>query len=196
MPAHPRVTASPFDTCRRHKRAFRPPRYRRSTATPCAWSRPSSWSPATSSTWPTATISASPSGWCAPGWTGCVSAHLAAVSCVRRRPRWRPPTSTASPRHGSGDHRHQAARTALIAIDRRSRAAIALAAYPSTPERCRSFACGAHSWLVWVPGVRILGQTAHYSQAIAHFVDRRSRTCTPTTTPMRWRRWVRWWRGR
>jgi hypothetical protein len=27
-----------------------------------------------------------------------------------------------------------------------------------------------------------LGQTAHYSHAIAHFVDRRSRTCTPTTT--------------
>ena len=30
----PRVTASPFYTCRRHKRAFRPPRYRRPTAHP------------------------------------------------------------------------------------------------------------------------------------------------------------------
>ena len=29
-----RVTASPFYTCRRHKRAFRPPRYRRPTAHP------------------------------------------------------------------------------------------------------------------------------------------------------------------
>ena len=28
----PRVTASPFYTCRRHKRDFRPPRYRRPTA--------------------------------------------------------------------------------------------------------------------------------------------------------------------
>ena len=41
-----------------------------------------------------------------------------------------------------------------------------------------------------------LGQTAHYSQAIAHFVDRRARTCTPTTTPTRWLPKGRWRRGR
>ena len=31
MPAHPRDSASPFYTCGRHKRAFRPLRYRRPT---------------------------------------------------------------------------------------------------------------------------------------------------------------------
>ena len=36
--------------------------------TPCAWSRPSSWLPATSSTSPTATIRASPWRWCASVW--------------------------------------------------------------------------------------------------------------------------------
>jgi hypothetical protein len=41
-------------------------------------------------------------------WTGCVSTHRAAVSCVRRRPTWRPPTSnkqrpSASVRVNPGD---------------------------------------------------------------------------------------------
>ena len=51
---------------------------------------------------PTATISASPWRWCASVWPGCVSTHLAAASCVWRRQRLRLPTSTASPRRGSG----------------------------------------------------------------------------------------------
>ena len=78
---------------------------------------------------------------------------------------------------GVADHRHQAARTALIAIDRRSRAAIALAAYPHPRRPCcdrRSTASTAPP--SWAPRSANLGQTAYYSQVIAHFVDRRSRT--------------------
>ena len=70
--------------------------------TPCTWSRPSSLLPATSSTWPTATIAVSPWRWCGPGWIGSVSIQRGAVSCAGQRPGWRLPTSTASPRRFSG----------------------------------------------------------------------------------------------
>ena len=48
----------------------------------------------------------------------CVSTHGAAVSCARRRPSWRPRRLPRRLGLAASDQRHQAARIALIAIDR------------------------------------------------------------------------------
>ena len=50
--------------------------------------------------------------------------------------------------------------------------AIALAACPHPTGQAVIVALLRAQRPVWAPGVRILGSTAHYSQAIAHFVDR------------------------
>ena len=75
-----------------------------------------------------------------------------------------------------GNERHQAARTALIAIDRRSRAAIALDRLSPSHRAARDRRSTASTAARLGARSANLGQTAHYSQAIAHFVDRRSRT--------------------
>ena len=172
----PRVTASPFYTCRRHKRDFRPPRYRRPTVHPCARSRPSSWLPATSST-------------CADRDDQSVSMEMVRTRLARlrehppgccqlcgRRPRWRLPTSTASPRRGSGRPpppgcAHCADSRSIDEVALRSR----WPPIPAHPGGAVIVALRRAQLARWAPGVRIFGQTAHYSQAVAHFVDRRSR---------------------
>ena len=117
-----------------------------------------------------------------------MSTHLAAVSCVWRRRRWRLPTSTASPRRGSADHRHRAACAVLIRVRDRSAPRSPSARHAidgfaskksSTFSRSREIRVrsrwppvqphrqavssfyGEHSWLVWAPGVRILGRPPH-----------------------------------
>jgi hypothetical protein len=81
--------------------------------------------------------------------------------------------------NASWRERDQAARSALI---RAIGAAIALAAYPTSHRAGRDRRSTASTAARLGAQSANLEQTAHYSQAIAHFVDRRSRTWT---TPRR-----------
>jgi len=119
---------------------------------------------------------------------------LTSGSARRRRARWGPlpvwPQLFGSRRGearggladrqqmAEGNERHQAARTALI---RRIDEVAPRSRWPPSPSNRagRDRRLRRAQRPVWAPGVRILGQTPHYSQAIAHFVDRRSRDRSP-----------------
>ena len=107
----------------------------------------------------------------------------AGVAATVRRPVWcGQRRSGGSPQMAEGNERHHAARTALIAIDRRSRAAIALAAYPIPPGGPVIVALRRAQRPVWAPEVRILGRPP--------IIRRRSRTSSIVDrAPIAWVRW-------
>ncbi len=99
--------------------------------------------------------------------------NCSAASVVRPEAVWR-----IASRLAEGNERHQAARTALRAFARSIDEVALRSRWPPIPShragRDRRSTASTAARL----GARSanLGQTAHYSQAIAHFVDRRSRS--------------------